>query len=188
MMMNPLHIFGDVFGSGGIVYKSLRTIFFPFRHLAKGKYRPHDMYYWLICRLYYQYNVVKIRRLSPTWNDPTELLPEAIFQIFIDFIEKERPLEIIDTQWADHKDKWDKVKEIYAWLKDLPNKEADIERLQDEYFKTYPLAIANVWDGDMRNEEEHTVFKKVVDIEDNLEEEKTQRAIEILSLRNLLWL
>lgn len=63
----------------------------------------HEPWYWLKCRLWHQYNVVRIKTLPPTWMDRDEVLLHAAFQIFCDFVEREKPTEFEKT-WQEYYD------------------------------------------------------------------------------------
>ena len=75
----------------------------------------HNPWYWLKCRLWHRYNVVRIKTLPPTWCDRDDVLLHAAFQILTDFVEKERPFEWFDTKHSDHKKEWQTIRELYAW-------------------------------------------------------------------------
>lgn len=58
----------------------------------------HEPWYWLKCRLWHQYNVVRIKSLPPTWCDRDEVLLHACFTVFCDFVEREHPAEFSQTE------------------------------------------------------------------------------------------
>lgn len=93
-----------------------------------------DPWYWLKCAVWHKYNVVKCRRLGPTWCDRDHLLVHAVFQILTDFIDKEKPWqfeasdkEIIDAYSGDgfgdmtyastELANWTELKRLYFWWK-----------------------------------------------------------------------
>lgn len=49
----------------------------------------HDPWYWLKCRIWHRHNVVVIRSLPPTWTDRDERILHAVFQLLVDFVERE---------------------------------------------------------------------------------------------------
>lgn len=98
---------------------------------------PRNLYYYLVCRLWHRYNVLRIKTLPPTFVDRDEVLLHASFQILTDFIEKEEPWrfgktrqQIIEAhgldentpanQWADIEieiQEWSDVESLYYWWK-----------------------------------------------------------------------
>jgi hypothetical protein len=65
----------------------------PIRLSRTWRQLVREPWYWLKCRLWHQYNVVRIQTLPPTWNDRDEVMLHACFQCLVDFIEKENPFE-----------------------------------------------------------------------------------------------
>lgn len=57
----------------------------------------HEPWYWMKCRFWYRYNVVRIKTLPPTWCDRDEVLLHAAFQILTDYVEREQPWEFTAT-------------------------------------------------------------------------------------------
>lgn len=53
------------------------------------------------------------------WYDRDTILLHAAFQVLIDFIEQERPGEIIDWNSDEmHRHAWDEMTQLYRWWKD----------------------------------------------------------------------
>ena len=84
-------------------------------------------WYRLKCRLWHKYNVVVCKPLPATWIDRDELILYAAFQIFEDYINKEKPVEFTSDVYADYveafdeehaqerDDAWRTIRELYAW-------------------------------------------------------------------------
>lgn len=51
-----------------------------------------DAHIWVHNRIW-PHNIVKIEQLSPDWHDRDGVMFHAIFQILVDFVEKERPFQ-----------------------------------------------------------------------------------------------
>jgi hypothetical protein len=81
-----------------------------------------DIWYYLKCRLWHQYNVVRVDSLHPTWTDRSELLLYASFTILRHAVEREDWLNsrayFIDgdefLRW-DGRDEWQEVATLYDW-------------------------------------------------------------------------
>lgn len=91
----------------------------------------HEPTYWLKCAVWYRYNVVKCRRLPPTWCDRDALMLHVAFQLLTDFIEREKPWKVNasdkqitdayevcgDDEGARRLAEWTEVKALYDWWK-----------------------------------------------------------------------
>ena len=71
--------------------------------------------YYLKCRFWKKYNRVIVKTLPPTWIDRCDLLTHAMFQILVDFIEKEKPFDYLDTEASYNTKEWKEIKDIYNW-------------------------------------------------------------------------
>lgn len=72
-----------------LLTRVLKRIRYMYWDLIPYKYRPGQLWYKLICRLWRRYTVIKSRYLPYTWVDRCDLLPETMFEILSQFIEKE---------------------------------------------------------------------------------------------------
>lgn len=79
------------------------------------KFCVRDPWYWLKCRVWHQYNVIRIKTLSPTWQDRDRVLLHAAFQILTDFVDREHPFDHFDVMRSQNKDDWEEVLGLYAW-------------------------------------------------------------------------
>lgn len=61
---------------------------------------------------------LKIQTLKGGWCDRDEILLHAAFQILVDFVEQERPAEIVDwSHDATHRRAWKEIMGLYRWWK-----------------------------------------------------------------------
>lgn len=59
---------------------------------------------------------LKIQTLDKGWHDKDEVLLHAAFQLFVDFVEKERPDKIVDWNANDlHRHARKEIKSLYKW-------------------------------------------------------------------------
>jgi hypothetical protein len=64
--------------------------------------------------------VLKIQTLEKGWCDKDYLLLHAVFQILIDFIEQEKPDQIIDwNSDPEHRQAWREIRSLYRWWKEI---------------------------------------------------------------------
>jgi len=75
--------------------------------------RPKD---FLIAKFIRRHNVLKARSLPSTWVDKDEQMLHFCFQLLVDFIEKERAFEVIDTSDPlEGKFDYDELLSLYHW-------------------------------------------------------------------------
>ncbi len=60
--------------------------------------------------------VLKIHTLEKGWCDKDHVMLHAAFQLLVDFIEKEKPGEIVDwNSDPEHKQTWKEIRSLYRW-------------------------------------------------------------------------
>ena len=80
--------------------------------------RKISPYNWLRYRIWDRYHVVKMRYLKPGYHDATEILIHAMFQVLCDFIEQERPDEIVNWDSDEpHRNARKEMQVLYDWWK-----------------------------------------------------------------------
>lgn len=85
---------------------------------------------------------LKIKTLKKGWHDKDLIMLHAAFQLLTDYIELEKPEEIIDWSESPHNEAWKEIKYLYNWwTKKRPaRKEKDFaEPLTKEEYKAYGL-------------------------------------------------
>lgn len=94
-----------------------------------------DIWYLLKCRFWHRYNVVRCA-LPPTWHDRDRLLLYAAFQLFEDFITKEKPWEFTGDVYAQYlacgdedarrcDQDWQRIRLLYDWWQVRKNADDD---------------------------------------------------------------
>jgi len=98
--------------------------------------RFHDLWYWIKCRLWYKYNVLKIKTLPPTWNDRDNILVHAMFQILEDFVKKEVINGNIDWDYDEgHRYTRAKMDELLNWFHNVYLKFDEFDGLELDEIK-----------------------------------------------------
>jgi hypothetical protein len=64
----------------------------------------------------HRYHVLRTG-LEPGWRDRDFLIAWMVRKIFLDFVEQEKPFDWFNTEDSHHKEKWDRVKELYNFWK-----------------------------------------------------------------------
>ncbi len=63
-------------------------------------------------------HTLKIQTLTKGWHDRDEILLHAAFQILVDFVEQEKPNQIVDYNYdAEHRRRWKEITSLYRWWK-----------------------------------------------------------------------
>jgi len=143
-----------------------------------------------------------VKTLSPTWHDRDNVLLHASFQIFVDFMEKERPFETIEYDYTDEinramneKEKQElqviherkqKVKKeleyLYDWWKNKRNQSFDA--IDKAYSNWKPLPAVPTKEEEELGAEESD---KITKMEDNAYEADTEHLIRLMKMRQELW-
>ena len=66
--------------------------------------------------LFHPHNVLKIGTLPRSWSDTDYKMYHAVFQLFVNFIEKEKPFQYVDYDYDEvHRHVRDEMVELYSW-------------------------------------------------------------------------
>jgi hypothetical protein len=78
-----------------------------------------DIYWWFMHRTFKRYDRVKLRFLTPAYYDKDTMLIHAMFTLLCDFMEREKPGEIINWESdPDHSFAWKEMQDLYKWWKE----------------------------------------------------------------------
>ena len=86
---------------------------------------------------------LKIHTLKKGWCDKDEILLHAAFQLLVDFVEQEKPGQIIDWEADElHKKAWKEIMSLYRWWK--KERPARKSPLDDKRIKKPPLKFEEI--------------------------------------------
>jgi hypothetical protein len=156
-----------VFGISGVFRTSLEIIFGGFWDIPYD-YQPSQLYYRLICRLFYKFNVVKIQRMPSSYMDKDDTVVEAVFQILVDFFEKEQPYEYSSPDDQEDPVSHHRLIYLYHWVKKLEQKEKEVNKILSNLSK----------------KRDHKEYRRV---KEEFGQEMSDRACEIIQLRKIMW-
>lgn len=135
---------------------------------------------------------LKIHTLSKgQWYDRDTILLHAAFQILADFIEQERPDEIVDWQHDElHRHAWDEITQLHRWWKEeRPQRKDpldDVERPpDDEYFLTADNRA--VFPDREKYPEFYAAMDQSAALENEWHEEDQQNLHRLIDIRPFLW-
>ena len=99
--------------------------------------------WWFLHRFHpkHRYHIIDTGR-GPGWCDRDELMAVLIRKIIIDFVEKEKPYDHWDTVNSQHKEEWEKLKEVYEYFK--ANENCSLTSNMDEYEKLTDYCVEAV--------------------------------------------
>lgn len=161
------------------------------REISKNIYK--FCYFWTKnkfnyykCKLFTPFNIIKLRSLPPTYNDTDIILESALEQLFIDYIEIEKPFEVLSfDENEDSKKLKEKLLKIYNYFKiDRPLLEKELNKLDRELFSHNKGDIFNMLDPDARTS---NIFNDINKLEQQIWLENTKIYAEIILIRSNLW-
>lgn len=145
----------------GVSYDATHTIWYKallkYYGIVPYEFRPKNLWYQFKCWAWHRYTTVKPRTLDHTWCDKSYLLHHLIFQVLVDFVEKEmypagKPGRVDWEYDFEHKEAHDKIMELYIWWTQdykgddfpfrLPNDE--FEAIKNEAWKLESTNLALV--------------------------------------------
>ena len=147
-------------------------------------HRLHDKWNYFKCWAYKHFNRLHIKSLPPTWQDRDVLIEHAMFQILTDFIEKEKPDDLIDWDATPEcRAARDKMQELYEWWHTVYLKFDSIDGFEDT------KASKNRFSGGKLqfNKYERKFFDEANRKEDEMRKQLTIKMKELVDLRGYLW-
>ena len=165
--------------------------------------KKHPIRYWLIERYennwypiqrayikvydYFRYRIKRYQNvytgLTPCWYDRDYLMLVACFTILKDYVEKERPDEMID--WShneEHQKAWDEIQSLYKWWKiDRPTRESIEENLYNSLQEYKPEKREEIIKIDRE------IYKQINQLEKDWEKEDNENLMRLIKIRGYLW-
>lgn len=146
--------------------------------------------------------ILKISTLEKGWANRDDLLLHASFQILVDFVERERPFEIIDwKQDQRHRDAAKEIRYLYRWwvklrlqrhdpLDDL--KEGERPSLEEQLKPIYESDGKTVSHYELTRQPEkypkyHAALEKFWNLKKKWQDEDQANLIRLIKIRQFLW-
>jgi len=163
---------------------------------SNWKWWIRDPVYHLKCKYITQYHYIKIdidrfkrydKKVSIRnyyWFDSDEQILYAMFQILVDFIEKEA--DIVDwSSDAKHQEVFDELTELYTWwTKDRPNRD-------DSYPSTKDFGFDNIFADNVTKQPGYRAWRDACDEKEQkereYEQEDTEMLIRLITIRGYMW-
>ncbi len=116
----------------------INKIKYAYWHLWPYDWRPGQIWYHLKCWAWLRYTTVKPRYLGHTWCDRSTILPNAMFEVLCQFVERECSPGYVEwygecghkiTVGGEEKYVMDEMKDLIAWWHQVWNK--DVGEVED---------------------------------------------------------
>ena len=146
--------------------------------------------------------ILKISSLEKGWANRDDLLLHASFQILIDFVERERPFEIVDwKQDQKHSEAAKEIRYLYRWWAKLrPNRHDPMDDLKENERPSSEEQLKPVYDNDgktiihyeLTNQSEkypkyYAMLEKSWRLEKKWQDEDQANLIRLIKIRRFLW-
>lgn len=125
------------------------------------------------------------------WYDKDCILLHAAFQILVDFVEKERPAEIVEWQHDElHRHAWSEISQLYHWWKkEHPNRHDPLDDVTgpslEELFDSEENVI--VFPEREKYPEYYAAMDKSTELENEWHEEDQRNLHRLIDIRPFLW-
>jgi len=139
-------------------------------------------WYYLRCLIWHRYHIIKIDT-DPTWKDADYKIEKALEKLLIDFVEGEKPFERIVWDTDTHREPEKIIKQVYDFFTYVvPQKQKEI----DDLFDSMSLGFDMI-SGKETTDEERAKIHKIHELENKLNDAKTEAYISIILIRGFLW-
>ena len=139
--------------------------------------------------------ILKINGLKKGWCDRDNLLLYSSFQILVDFVEKEKPAEIV--YWSSsqkHRHVWKEIKELYNWWTSTrparidPIDDKNLKRPAIKFKKITGTKLYSLLDYDRKKYASYdAAIKKSWKLEKEWEKEDQKNLHRLINIRQYLW-
>lgn len=138
---------------------------------------------------------LKIKTLEKGWHDKDNVLLHAAFQLLTDFVELEKPDEIVDwSHDVTHRKAWKEIKSLYKWWNETrPARKSPLDKkglkIPPMKFKKIPGSDNREWirPDKKKYAEYYRALKKDQQLEKKCEEEDQRNLHRLIDIRGFLW-
>jgi hypothetical protein len=135
---------------------------------------------------------LKIHTLAKgQWYDRDTVLLHSAFQVLVDFIEQERPNEIVDWQHDElHRNAWSEISKLYKWWKEeRPNRHDPLDGVASPPAEEYWISEEGrlVFPDRGKYPEYYAAMDKSSELESKWHEEDQRNLHRLIEVRPFLW-
>jgi hypothetical protein len=125
------------------------------------------------------------------WYDRDIVLLHIAFQVLVDFIEQEKPNEIVDWQHDElHRNAWSEITQLYKWWKEeRPNRHDPLDNVASPPVDEYVIAAEGKLAFPEREKypEYYAAVDKSSELENEWHEEDQRNLHRLIEVRPFLW-
>ena len=144
--------------------------------------------YWFRCHTFTKYHIIDIRGADGYkwgYTDPAFRLWAACFKTLEDFIENEKPFDMIDYEGGGQGDIEKELRELYGWWKEGRAKEHEAhEKMLEGWHEDRKLWGGELWS---RKAYEDPRWKAWSAERDRLDAKDDEMLMRLVKIRNHLW-
>ena len=139
--------------------------------------------------------VLKIHTLEKGWCDKDYIMLHAVFQLLVDFVEHEKPDQVVDwNSDLEHKHIWKEICSLYRWW--TQTRPARRSPLDEKGLKKPPMKWKKIQGGENRQLVGHDknkfpaydkALKKHWRLEKKWDEENQRNLHRLIEIRQFLW-
>jgi hypothetical protein len=139
--------------------------------------------------------ILKIHTLEKGWSDKDHVMLHAVFQLLVDFVEQEKPDQIVD--WNSdpaHKQAWQEIRSLYHWwtqtrpARKSPLDEKDLKKPPMRWKKIDGTENQQLVDYDKKKYAAYdAALKKHWRLEKKWDEEDQRNLHRMVEIRQFLW-
>jgi hypothetical protein len=125
------------------------------------------------------------------WYDRDEILLHAAFQVLVDFMEQERPAEIVDWEHDEvHSRAWSELSQLYRWWKEeRPQRREPLDDVASPPEGAYQILDGGqmIFPDRARHPEYYATLEQSQVLEDEWFEEDQRQLHRLIDARPFLW-
>jgi hypothetical protein len=139
--------------------------------------------------------ILKIHTLEKGWCDKDRVMLHAVFQLLVDFVEQEKPDQIVDwNSDPGHKQAWKEIRSLYRWW--TKTLRARNSPLDEKGLKKPPMRLKKIEGNENlqlveydknKYAEYHAALKKHWRLENNWDAEDQRNLHRMIEIRQFLW-
>jgi hypothetical protein len=142
--------------------------------------RPlYNLKYYIRMRFIYRHHLIDTKLTKGNWYDTDTRMLHGMMNLLVEFIEKENPFEIVSYDTDDYsKNIKGEMLAIYAWWKNYPNRQKEIDAVISDWFKDRKTPDARLY---------RAKLEKTQTVEQLLEDEEQAMLMRLIKIRKGLW-
>ena len=132
---------------------------------------------------------LEITTLEKGWHDKDNVLLHACFQLLTDFMEKEKPGQMIDYNWdSAHRKVWKELNSLYKWWTEIrPNRKDPYDLIEKNPIPRPQREEMGGPEVQKKYKRYYSLLNKAGEIEKKWLEEDQKNLHRLIEIRSHLW-